>query len=81
MPNHVKNVLTLVGDEEKIKELLEAVKNDEYGIGTIDFEKIIPMPDYIYKGNLGRAEQEKYGMPTATMRAESMLRKRVKTRQ
>ena len=61
MPNYVRNVLTLSGDEEKIKELLETVKNDEFGIGTIDFEKVIPMPDYIYKGGLGRAEMEKYG--------------------
>lgn len=61
MPNHVKNVLTLVGDEERVKQLMEAVKNDEYGIGTIDFEKIIPMPPKVYRGSLGRAEQEKYG--------------------
>ena len=61
MPNHVRNILRLEGDEQKIKQLMEAVKNDEYGIGTIDFNKVVPMPDYIYKGSLGRAEQEKYG--------------------
>ena len=61
LPNHVRNILRLEGDEQKINQLMEAVKNDEYGIGTIDFEKVIPMPSNIYRGSLGRAEQEKYG--------------------
>lgn len=45
MPNHVTNVVRLQGDEDKIHEILEAIKNDEHGIGTIDFDKIIPMPE------------------------------------
>ena len=61
MPNHVKNTLTFSGDAERISEMKEKIKNDEYGIGTIDFEKIIPMPESIYRGNLGKEEMEKYG--------------------
>lgn len=45
MPNHVINLVTLRGDETKIAELLEAIKNDEIGRGSIDFNKIVPMPE------------------------------------
>ena len=45
MPNHVKNIVAFVGDKAKIKSLLEAVQNNKYGFGTIDFNKIIPMPE------------------------------------
>ena len=61
MPNHVKNTLSFSGDPKKISEMKEKIKNDEYGLGTIDFEKIIPMPENIYRGDLGQAEMEKYG--------------------
>lgn len=44
MPNYVTNVVTLIGSEEDIKDFFEKIKNDEQGIGTIDFNKIIPMP-------------------------------------
>lgn len=45
MPNHVENIITLKGDEKKIREMLEAIKNDDFGLGTLDFNKIIPMPN------------------------------------
>lgn len=45
MPNHVENIITLKGDEQKIREMLEAIKNDDYGLGTVDFNKIVPMPE------------------------------------
>ena len=44
MPNHVENYITIQGDKKRIEELREAVKNDEFGVGTIDFEKLIPRP-------------------------------------
>lgn len=44
MPNHVENRIVLNGDPVIIKEMLEAIQNDEFGIGTVDFNKIIPMP-------------------------------------
>lgn len=43
MPNHVENRIEFSGDARQIKAMLESIKNDEYGIGTIDFNKIIPM--------------------------------------
>ena len=48
MPNHVTSVITLSGDESRIKAMLEAIKNDEVGIGSVDFNKILPMPESLH---------------------------------
>lgn len=48
MPNHVQNVVRLQGDEKRVKEILETVKNDQYGLGSVDFEKIDPMPPSLH---------------------------------
>lgn len=61
MPNHVTNVIALNGDRKQIRELLERIKNDEYGVGTVDFQKILPMPDEVYKENLSAAEKAVHG--------------------
>lgn len=70
MPNHVTNVLKLKGHKDEILGCLSAIKRDPKdgeeesnyaGIGTIDFEKIIPMPKNIYRGSLGPDERKKYG--------------------
>lgn len=45
MPNYVKNRLSFAGPDSDIQKLLDTVKNDELGIGTIDFNKVIPMPE------------------------------------
>ena len=45
MPNHVTNVLTLHGESEQIRAMLEAIRYDGLGIGSVDFNKIIPMPE------------------------------------
>lgn len=58
MPNWVNNRVQFACDQETFEKIAEAVKSDER---VFDFEKIIPMPDYIYRGNLGRAEEIKYG--------------------
>ncbi len=44
MPNHVTNIIEIKGDPARIKSLFEAIKHDEYGLGSIDFNKLIPMP-------------------------------------
>ena len=44
MPNHVTNIIEIKGDPARVKALFEAVKSDEYGLGSIDFNKLIPMP-------------------------------------
>ena len=45
MPNHIINTIRLTGDREKISELLESVKDNKFGIGSLDFNKVIPMPE------------------------------------
>lgn len=45
MPNHVTNVVKIIGEKEKVEEMLKAIQDDECGRGTIDFNKIIPMPE------------------------------------
>ena len=45
MPNHVENVIELHGDPKRIRAMLEQIQNDEFGLGTIDFQKVIPMPE------------------------------------
>ena len=61
MPNHITNIITYNGDRKHIEKMLEDIKIDELGIGTVDLNKIVPMPDDVYKGNLGRKERELYG--------------------
>lgn len=61
MPNHVTSILVVSGDEQQRQAMFEAIKNDEIGLGSIDFNKLIPMPDTIFRGNLGQAERTKYG--------------------
>lgn len=48
MPNHVTSVITLSGDENRIKAMLEAIQNDEVGVGSVDFNKILPMPESLH---------------------------------
>ena len=45
MPNWVQNNIKFSGDTAEIKKMLEAIKNDEISFGSIDFNKIIPMPE------------------------------------
>ena len=44
MPNHVMNVVTFNGSNKRVQGILEAIKADEIGYGSIDFNKIEPMP-------------------------------------
>ena len=45
MPNHITNRIKLIGEPAEIRRLMEHIKSDELGLGTIDLNKIIPMPD------------------------------------
>lgn len=45
MANYIKNIITLSGDKQKINQMFKDIQNDELGIGTVDFNKIIPMPE------------------------------------
>ena len=54
MANNVTNIIELRGKPECVQELLNAIGNDEYGSGSISFEKIIPMPGNLYMGAISR---------------------------
>lgn len=49
MPNHITNVIALNGDRKQIRELLEQIQNDEYGLGTVDFNKVIPRSEEAFE--------------------------------
>lgn len=59
MPNHVINIINIDGDKQKIEEMLSAIQNDEFGRGSIDFGKIIPMPESL---NITSGSQTKDGL-------------------
>jgi hypothetical protein len=60
MPNWVTTKITLTGADKDIEDVLAMVNGGENQ--EFDFEKLIPMPDNIYQGNLGMEEREKYGI-------------------
>lgn len=53
MPNWVTNRIVFHGDQENIDRVLQYIKGNG---SKIDFNKIIPMPDNIYRGDLGKRE-------------------------
>ena len=63
MPNYIINKLNVIGEMEKVKEVMDFIRSDD-GELRIDFEKIVPFPPYIYRGNLGKAEEDLFGEDT-----------------
>lgn len=45
MPNHVTNLVHVTGDEKVILRMLEEIRQEEAGIGSVDFNRIIPRPE------------------------------------
>ena len=45
MPNYVRNIIKFEGTQEDILDMLKRIQNDSIGIGSIDFNKLIPMPE------------------------------------
>ncbi len=58
MPNWVTNRLTITADDDTLKRIIAEVRN---GDKSFDFEKVIPMPENIYRGDLGPEERKTYG--------------------
>ena len=44
IPNHVINTINIKGSDEDVLNLLLMIQHDDIGIGSFDFNKIIPMP-------------------------------------
>lgn len=57
MPNNITNILKIEWTKEQVEKFIEDVRSDKM---IFDFEKIIQMPDHIYRWNLWKAEEEKY---------------------
>lgn len=55
MPNHVINKLTIDEKGTKLDIILQTIKGDDT---PIDFEKILPMPIHISKGNLSYIDKK-----------------------
>ena len=60
MPNYMYNKLQVSGDQNLIDVMLKDIKNDNpyHDINSIDFNKIIPMPDNIIKGDLSFEDRD-----------------------
>lgn len=69
MPNWVQINLTFSGDKAEIKQMLEAIKNNDIGYGSIDFNKIIPMPEQL---NIESGSKSIHGMEMVKEYLESM---------
>ena len=68
MPNYITNKLMILGTDKQIEEVMNFIKiekteinKDIFGVGTIDFNKITPMPQWVCKEDLSIKEEEKYG--------------------
>ena len=64
MPNFVRNHLTIVPKDytkaEEIEDKLSGIDEDGQYV-AFSFQSIIPMPENIYKGDVGEKEMEMYG--------------------
>ena len=58
MPNWTENNVLFVGKKKQLETLKNMLKSKD---NDFDFNNIIPMPKNIYRGLLGREEEEKYG--------------------
>lgn len=45
MPNYVKNLVVFDGEKDAINAMLQTIQADKLGLGSIDFNKLIPMPE------------------------------------
>lgn len=65
MPNNIKNKIEIKGTEVQVKKVLDAFSThytemeikDAY-VQFPDFNKVIPQPENIFKGDLGKKEEE-----------------------
>lgn len=62
MPNHVISTVEILGHEDTIKKLKETVREvKDTEVFPISFNKIIPMPDKIFRGSVGDKERQEHG--------------------
>ena len=57
----IRNYLQLKGAAANIVAALHSIQNDTAGIGSIDFNKIEPMPPWVFAGELSPEAEQRYG--------------------
>ena len=57
----IRNYLQLKGAAANIAAALRFIQNDTAGIGSIDFNKIEPMPPWVFAGELSPEAEQQYG--------------------
>ena len=60
MPNWSYNTLTITGDGDELQKFKDAV-GDYKEKTALSFDKIVPMPAHIFRGNLSMEDEAKYG--------------------
>jgi hypothetical protein len=58
MPNWVYNSVSVVGDKKRVTEFRKKHFTPEK---EFDFETIVPMPETVFRGNLGAEERKQHG--------------------
>ena len=53
------NVLRIQGPPERVMEVWERIKDPHAGLGSVDFNAITPMPEWVDRGVLDRDTEEK----------------------
>ena len=61
MANNVTNIIRFKGDASQIEAMRTAIQDDEYGVTSIDFDKIIPMPEGLWMGGINPDTRAIYG--------------------
>lgn len=66
MPNHVTNKVRIEGPSELLAEIRDFVNGVDSTDGSSKeepfcFDKIVPMPKHIFRGNLGEKERKEHG--------------------
>ena len=57
MPYKYKNILNIQGSDGSVREALLQIMDEKLGVGSIDFNKITPMPRWAKCGSEGMREQ------------------------
>ena len=45
MANDIQNIITIKGNQAEIDKMLKTVQVDSFGVGSIDFNKVLPIPN------------------------------------
>ena len=57
----IRNILNIQGSKAQAAALLDFISDQRYGRGSIDFNRITPMPPWVYRQPTNLALLEKYG--------------------